>query len=228
PRQEPPVFVEPRVEMLELAAEVGWAASVEIGHAVRAVGVAALRIAVEQFECHQRIEEVARAALMQPKVLGERLAFERTAAELREEAELDSAQQGFGFPERIADLKDAVRRGFRRACHDLRWRQLMRICASLTTFFHWSESALRNAANSCDVPVSGSKPIVVRRSLTSGCAMISATRSWSRSMIVVGVPAGATTPVQKLTSWPLMPCSSSVGTSGTAGERLCAATARPR
>src|SRR5262249_8790351 len=32
----------------------------------------------------------------------------------------------------------------------------------------------------------------------------------------------------ELTSWPVIPCSSSVGTSGTAGERLCAATTRPR
>ena len=60
------------------------AAAIEKRRAVRPVGVAPLHIAVEQFERHQGIEEVARAARVHPKPLGEALAGERVAAELGE------------------------------------------------------------------------------------------------------------------------------------------------
>ena len=96
--------------MAEPAAEIGGAAAVEIGRAVRPVGVAALRVALEQFERHQRIEEVTRAARVHTKPLGQLPAAERTAAEFAEETQFDGAQQDLGSPERKSDVEDAVRR----------------------------------------------------------------------------------------------------------------------
>ena len=50
----------------------------------------------------------------------------------------------------------------------------------------------------------------------------------SRSTISFGVPAGTSTPCMVSASWPLIPSSSSVGTSGSAGERFLAVIASAR
>src|SRR5262245_51291517 len=50
----------------------------------------------------------------------------------------------------------------------------------------------------------------------------------SRSTIDFGVPAGNSTPWMVSASWFLIPSSSSVGTSGKAGERVAAVTASAR
>src|ERR1044071_6517197 len=57
-----------------------------------------------------------------------------------------------------------------------------------------------------------------RRSFTSGVCMIFPSSPFSRVMIGRGVPAGAITPYQVVTSKSLSPASTTVGTSGSAGE----------
>ncbi|MNT67178.1 hypothetical protein D3C72_2052990 [compost metagenome] len=52
--------------------------------------------------------------------------------------------------------------------------------------------------------------------------------AWMRSTTACGVPAGATSPYQAMLSTSARPPSVKVGTSGRAGRRLGAATARAR
>ena len=74
----------------------------------------------------------------------------------------------------------------------------------------------------------GSKPSTAIFSFTSGLARIAAISRCSRLTISFGVPAGASTPCMVSASCPLMPSSSSVGTSGSAAARLSDVTASAR
>ena len=62
----------------------------------------------------------------------------------------------------------------------------------------------------------------------SGMATIVAISFCSRSTIAFGVPFGAKMPWMVSDSWPLMPASAMVGTSGSAFERFLVVTASAR
>ena len=102
--------------MFERAADIGRIIVVEVRGAIGPVGIAAVGITIEQSERHQRIEEIARAAWVKSQALCKCLPFKPFFAELGEKPELDGAQQGFGFPEREADVEDAIE-GFGRRVH---------------------------------------------------------------------------------------------------------------
>src|SRR4029453_15057341 len=89
-------------------------------------------------------------------------------------------------------------------------------------------SSLMRAPNSSGILATGAKPNVSKRSLTSDVATAFAMSPRQRSMMSLGVPAGATMPVRVSLSRSGMPASALVGTSGSAGERLALSTASPR
>ena len=72
----------------------------------------------------------------------------------------------------------------------------------------------------------GSAPISAMRFLNSGDWMILTISALSLATMSFGVAAGASTPNQVPMSKPFRPASSSVGTSGSADERLAVVTAR--
>src|SRR5262245_48499178 len=84
------------------------------------------------------------------------------------------------------------------------------------------------APNSSGILATGAKPNVSKRSLTSDVATAFAMSPRQRSMMSLGVPAGATMPVSVSRSRSGMPASALVGTSGSDGERLALSTASPR
>src|ERR1700730_6317684 len=105
--------------------------------------------------------------------------------------------------------------------------QSARIFASRTTLPHFSISVFRRWSNSCGVFATGTKPRLSSRSLTSGMATICTMFLCQRSMISLGVPAGATMPVSVSLSRSGTPASTLVGTSGKDGERRVLSTAMP-
>src|SRR4029077_2678501 len=105
--------------------------------------------------------------------------------------------------------------------------QSARTFASRTTLPHFSISVFRRCSNSCGVFAAGTKPRLSSRSLTSGMAIICTMSLCQRSMISLGVPAGATMPVSVSLSRSGTPASTLVGTSGKDGERRVLSTAMP-
>src|SRR5262245_31888643 len=99
------------IETLECSADIACAAAIEIASSVLRVGVTACRISIEQTKRYEGIEKIARAAAGESKTGHKLLGPERSVRKDGEEIELDRAQQRLGFPEGIADLEDAVRRG---------------------------------------------------------------------------------------------------------------------
>ena len=87
-------------------------------------------------------------------------------------------------------------------------------------------SRFRSACRSrLALPMPASTPRPCSRSLTSGSPSTALTSLFSRATTAGGVPAGARMPNQPVTSKPGMPCSATVGTSGSTLERALVVTA---
>src|SRR5262245_18251533 len=102
------------------------------------------------------------------------------------------------------------------------------IVASLMTLAHLALSGLMRAPNSADVLATGAKPSVSSFSFTSGSATSYLIYWLRRSTTSLGVAAGTTMPVSVSPSWPGMPASAAVCTSGSAGTRWALSTASAR
>jgi hypothetical protein len=96
---------------------------------------------------------------------------------------------------------------------------LLDILARRATYSQRAMSDLMASANSCEVLPTGSTPMVLKRSLTSGFFTIAVSTSCSFLTIVSGVPVGATMPTSVATSVPGNPASATVGTSGNSELR---------
>src|SRR5438093_1009176 len=99
---------------------------------------------------------------------------------------------------------------------------------SLTALDHFCTSSLRKAANSPGVLLRQSRPSCERRSRTSGAESARVISELSRLTRSCGTAAGAKNAVQVRSSKPEKPCSFTVGTSGSAGERRALDTAIAR
>src|SRR5215212_2567639 len=101
-----------------------------------------------------------------------------------------------------------------------RFRLPLRYCCaipeSFTTFAQRLVSARMYAANSSGLVGAASTTRSFIRCCTSGDSSTLLTSACTFSMIRRGVPAGAHTPYQDVTSKPVMPDSASVGTDGHA------------
>jgi len=109
-RQIIPVLEQPRIEHLRDSTNVARAAAVEIqsgGRRVEIFRVGALTF--EKFHCHERIEKICDAAMMQVKFLGDLRACEPALTECAEEIERDRSQQDLGIPEAERGLQNYVR-----------------------------------------------------------------------------------------------------------------------
>src|SRR2546426_11295509 len=95
---------------------------------------------------------------------------------------------------------------------------------SLTALDHFCTSSLRKAANSPGVLLRQSRPSCERRSRTSGAESARVISELSRLTRSCGAAAGAKNAVQVRSSKPEKPCSFTVGTSGSAGERCALVT----
>src|SRR5215472_1825930 len=102
------------------------------------------------------------------------------------------------------------------------------MCAARTTLSHLAISLLMRAPNSAGVVTAGSKPRAHRRSFTSGSDSAATVSRLMRTMMSLGVPAGANRPLMVSASWSGTPASAMVGTSGSAAERFAAVTASAR
>src|SRR6266850_1736793 len=100
--------------------------------------------------------------------------------------------------------------------------------ASLTTFAMRSYSSRTKRANSGGVVVRASAPWLAICSRISGTAMVFTVAAFRRSMMAGGVPFGAIRPYQVPEKYSGMPDSATVGTSGSAGERVAPPTASAR
>ena len=110
--QVAPEPVEPGVDHLEEAADVGRTLVIEESSRLGAVAIAArspIAVPFENPQCDQRVEEVMDRARMETHPCAEFLTCHRAAAEVTEEVELDCGQQGLGRPETHADVQDAGR-----------------------------------------------------------------------------------------------------------------------
>src|SRR5215467_14654556 len=81
-RQQSPTRIQARVKMFELPADIGRIIAVEVRCAIGPVGIAAIGVAIEQTERHQRIEEIARAARVKSEAGCEYLPFKPVFAKL--------------------------------------------------------------------------------------------------------------------------------------------------
>lgn len=86
---------------------------------------------------------------------------------------------------------------------------------------------MRRAISALLSPI-GSAPISAMRARKSGDWITFTISAFRRATVSGGVPAGASTPNQVPMSKPFKPASSSVGTSGSAPERLPVVTASAR
>src|SRR5262245_30114278 len=98
---------------------------------------------------------------------------------------------------------------------------------ALTTFPHFTKSALINAANFSGVPPAASAPCEERRLLKSGDASAALSSLLSPVTIAREVPAAARIPNQLITSYSGT-VSAIAGSSGNEGERLGLVTPNPR
>src|ERR1700754_169980 len=98
----------------------------------------------------------------------------------------------------------------------------------LTTSAHFTMSLRRYLSNSSGVIDIGTAPWVVHSFTISGRFTAAFTAAFSLSMIGFGVPAGAINPSQMVASYPPMPASITVGTSGNTLERVLPVVASAR
>lgn len=99
---------------------------------------------------------------------------------------------------------------------------------SRTTLAHVAMSAFSSAANASGAIRKASAPAFATFSATSGVRSASATSALIWRTAAAGVPAGANSPNQGVTSKPAMPDSAIVGMSRKAGERFGLVTASGR
>ena len=104
--QPVPEPVEPLVGHFQDAADIAGLGPIQVQRGLRRIGVGAGRIPVQHAERHQRVEEVTRRARVQLQAPGQFLQRLGTAAQLREHAQFDGAQQRLGAPEAPAELHD--------------------------------------------------------------------------------------------------------------------------
>ena len=91
----------PLVEMFQKPTDVTWFAAVEENIGIWPVRIAAICIAREQPEGHQRIEEVAGTAPVQSKPADEGIKLQWPLGQRGENTEFDSAEQRLGPPEGV-------------------------------------------------------------------------------------------------------------------------------
>ena len=94
--------------------------------------------------------------------------------------------------------------------------------------FHCAYSALSRVENCSGVMARGSAPWAWMAAFTSAVSRSLLTSALRVLTTAAGVPAGAKTPYQVLTSKPLKPDSATVGTSGSEELRLAEVTASGR
>src|SRR5258706_5264047 len=99
---------------------------------------------------------------------------------------------------------------------------------ALTTRAHFSSSDLRWAANCSGVPAITSEPRAVKSALPADACSARAISACRRLTLAGGVPAGASTPYQALTTTPATPPSAIVGTCGAEADRCVSAIASAR
>jgi len=109
-RQAVPETEQPRVGHLEDAADIRGLAFVEEEVAVGRVRIC-VAIALQEPERHEGIEEIARRPGVQAQLRAQLLRARRRSRQLREQLELDSAEQGFRRPEPESRLQDAFGAG---------------------------------------------------------------------------------------------------------------------
>lgn len=114
-RQPSPDDVFTCIQIFEQATDIGRLVSVEVEVNVRRVGVAPLRLAGQQTQCHKGIEEITRTPLMDADSPGECAGIERSLCQRCENPEFDRAEERLGPPEGIAKPDQAIAPDCRRA-----------------------------------------------------------------------------------------------------------------
>jgi hypothetical protein len=110
-RASAPEAVQPGVDHLQQAADVGGLGPVQEEFRFRCVGVLPAA-ALKHAEGHQRVEEVPRATGVELQPVGQGVQVRWPLSQFGEDAQFDGAEQGLRPPETEAELENLVRRKF--------------------------------------------------------------------------------------------------------------------
>ena len=107
-RQIVPRPVHACVEIFQQVTDIGGLTRIKIRRTGWRVGIALIFITIEQLQCNERVQEVARAAAVQPQSVRQLISALRAVGQNIEQPELDGAQQCLGFAEGERDVENVL------------------------------------------------------------------------------------------------------------------------